>query len=86
MLFFYMDQLRKSRIRDDYRGLLELAVIFLGGTPTRGISFQYPGAMLHARWMSKAIYSLKIFMFRKQFILKNHEEESIRTICIFLIR
>jgi len=63
-----MDQLRKPYNRDDYRELLELlAVIFLGGT--RGISFQYPGAMHHTRWMSKpkAIYSLKIFIFRKQF-------------------
>jgi hypothetical protein len=49
MLFFYMNQLRKSRNRYDYRELLELAVIFIGGTPTRGISFQCPGAMHHAR-------------------------------------
>ena len=49
MLIFYMDQLRKSHNRDDYRELLKLAVIFLGGTPTRGISFQCPGAMHHAR-------------------------------------
>ncbi|KAL4141736.1 hypothetical protein QTP88_004317 [Uroleucon formosanum] len=76
MLLFYMDQLRKPHNRDDYRELLELAVIFLGGTPTHGISFKYPGAMHHARWISKAIYSLKIFIF----------QDSIRSICIFLIR
>jgi len=39
MLLFYMDQLRKLHNRDDYRELLELAVIFLGGTPTHGIFF-----------------------------------------------
>jgi len=65
-----MDQLRKPHNRDDYRELLELAVIFLGGTPTRGISFLYPGTIHHARWMSKAIYSLKIFIFHNQFKLK----------------
>jgi len=85
MLLFYMDQLRKPHNRD-YRELLELAVILLGGTTTRGISFQYPGAMHHTRWISKAIYSLKIFIFRKQFKLKKNEEDSIRSICIFLIR
>jgi len=86
LLFFYTDQLRKSHNRDDYRELLELAVIFLGGSPPRGISFQYPGAMHHARWMSKAIYSPKIFVFRKQFKFKKNEKDSIRSICIFLIR
>jgi hypothetical protein len=70
MLLFYMDQLRKPHNRDDYRELLELGVIFLGGTPTRGIFFRYPGAMHHARCMSKAIYFLKIFIFRKQFKFK----------------
>jgi len=45
MLLFYMDQLRKPHNRE----LLELAVIFFGCTSTRGISFQYPGAMRNAR-------------------------------------
>ena len=74
MLLFYMDQLRKSHNKDDYRELLELAVIFLGGTPTSGISFKYPGAMHHARWMSKTIYSLQKFIFRNQFEFKKMEK------------
>jgi len=72
MLFFDMNLLRKPPNRDDYRELLELAVIFLGDTPTRGIYFQYPGAMHHARWSSKVIYSLQIFIFRKQFKFKKN--------------
>ena len=53
--------------RDDYKEFLELIIIFLGGVPPRGIKFSKPGAMHSARWMSRAIYTLKILLFRKQF-------------------
>ena len=46
--------------------LLELAIIFLGGTPAKGISFKQPGPMHNARWMAKAIYALKVWLFREQ--------------------
>ncbi|XP_044588548.1 uncharacterized protein LOC123267771 [Cotesia glomerata] len=42
--------------------------------------------MHHARWMAKAIYSLKIFMFRNQFNLNFKEITGIRQICIFVLR
>ena len=35
--------------RDDYRELLELSVIALGGIPKRGTRFYRPGALHHAR-------------------------------------
>src|SRR6218665_1485069 len=57
----------KRQVRDDYRELLELSVVFLGGTPPRGIRFQYPGAIHRARWMARAIYSLKMWLFHKQY-------------------
>jgi len=57
---FAIDQLEKRQVRDDYCELLELSVVFLGGTPPRGIRFRYPGAIHHARWMARAIYSLKM--------------------------
>lgn len=41
--------------------------------------------MHHARWMAKAIYSLKIFMFRTSFRLTSREENSICDVCIFLV-
>lgn len=41
--------------------------------------------MHHARWMAKAIYSLKIFMFRDQFYLSPSETNSLRQVCIFVI-
>ena len=39
----------KKHPRDDYRELLELTMIFLGGIPKKGISFRIPGAVSHAR-------------------------------------
>ena len=71
-------------LRDDYRELLELSLIFLGGTPPRGVHFNRPGAMHHARWMSKEIYSLKIWMFRGQFKLTYKEEQSLRKMSVFV--
>lgn len=44
-----------------------------------------PGAMHHARWLSKAIYCLKIFLFKQQFALSRAEENALRHICVFLI-
>lgn len=71
--------------RDDNRELLELAYIFLGGTPPNGIKFKLPGAMHHARWVSKAIYILKIFMFQNQFMLSKKDIASVRDISIFIV-
>ena len=81
---FAEDQLDQQP-RDDYRELLELSIIFLGGIPPRGIHFMKPGAMHHARWMSKIIYSLKVWIFREQFKLTRNEEKGIREFCLFFL-
>ncbi|KAG0724209.1 hypothetical protein GWK47_000472 [Chionoecetes opilio] len=61
--------LRKDHPRDDYRELLELAVVFLGGIPhgRKKIFFHKPGAVHRARWMARAIYALKMWIFAPQF-------------------
>ncbi|QQP36282.1 Uncharacterized protein FKW44_021331, partial [Caligus rogercresseyi] len=71
-------------LRDDYRELLELTLIFLGQVPPRGVRFLAPGPMHNARWMSKGIYSLKVWMFRGQFKLTAREEKGLRQIAIFV--
>ena len=48
--------------------------------------FKAPEAMHHARWMSKAIYSLKIFLFRNEFEFTKKEEKALCEIFIFLIK
>lgn len=85
MLKFCHEHLKKS-YRDDYRELLELVVIFLGGHIQGGNRLRKPGAMHHARWLSKAIYSLKIFILREQFEFYEDEFNGIRNVCIFLVR
>ena len=58
-------------IREDYQEMNELLIIFFGGRVQRrdanGLLYnhtwkmQRPGAVSHARFMSKAIYMMKIF-------------------------
>jgi len=86
ILQFAMQHLAESQPRDDYREFLELTVIFLGGAPSRGVRFLAPGPMHHARWMSKVLYSLKVWMLRSQFSLTAREERGLRDICIFAVR
>ena len=69
VIHFAIAQLNEFQPRDDYHELLELTIIFLGATPPRGIKFQCPGALHRARWMARAIYSIKMWLFRSQFAI-----------------
>ena len=71
--------------RDDYQELLELSVVVLGGVPKRGIRLRKPGAMHRARWMSKAIYAIKLHLFRRQFRLTAAEATGIRRAVVFVV-
>ncbi|KAK2727038.1 hypothetical protein QYM36_007779 [Artemia franciscana] len=83
---FAKGYLRENQPRDDYREFLELVIIFLDSVLERGIRFIAPGATHHARWLSKVIYSLKIWMFRGQFHLSKKEEKGLQDVCIFAAR
>ncbi|KAE9530083.1 hypothetical protein AGLY_011545 [Aphis glycines] len=86
LLIFCINQLKQYQPRDDYKELLELTIIVLGQTPPNGIFFKVPGPIHHARWTSKAIYSIKIFLFRNEFKLNLKENNALRDLCIFIIR
>ncbi|MEL6606429.1 MAG: hypothetical protein AAFP20_24820, partial [Cyanobacteria bacterium J06614_10] len=86
ILKFAKKQLKEKHPRDDYREFLELCVIFLGGIPEGGISFKSPGAMHHARWMSKVIYSLKVWMFSGQFKLSKKESHGLERVLVFIVK
>lgn len=73
---FATAQLTVFQPRDDYRELLELTIIFLGAIPSRGLHFRYPGALHRARWMARAIYSLKMWLFRDQYVLQQRSGTS----------
>lgn len=69
--------------RDDYKEFLELTLVFVGVIPEK-FSFRKPGACHHARWMAKAIYVLKMYLFREQLPLKKGEDNKLRQICVFV--
>lgn len=69
----------------DGKEFLELVVIFCGLKPNRGVHFSAQGAFQHSKWMEKAIYAFKIFMFKSQFTLTDEEEVSLQNICIFVV-
>lgn len=69
--------------REDYLEILQLSALVLGGR-TAPPSFRVPGAIHHARWMSKGIYCLKMFLFRHQFKTTKQEEQSITAMALFV--
>lgn len=65
---------------------LELIIIFFGGVPPQGIKCRQPRAYHLARWMTKAIYFLKIFMFKDQFKINHKEEQALKEVCYFIVK
>ena len=56
----------KTLIRDDYKELVLLAILLLGGSRSDGIKIFAPEAQHHARWMAAVIYTIKIALFAHQ--------------------
>ena len=52
-------------------------MIFLGRIPPRGVRFRVPVAFHHARWLSKLLYVVKIYLFQHQFVPPNTAEKEI---------
>lgn len=86
ILHFCRATLQNKCYRNDYKELLELSIIFLNGNVDKKLKIHPPGAMHQARWMSRAIYCLKIYIFRNQFPLSSFEKNGIRDICVFIVR
>lgn len=82
-LAFLEAELEKKQIRGDYKELLELALIFLGKKTNRPI--KRPGCTSKARWMQKGIYSLKMYLFRKQKNAGIKEIKLLGDICLFIV-
>lgn len=73
-----------SHPREDYKELLCLSLLFLGGWSESDFKFRVPGALHQARWMAKAIYALKIALFNKQFQITARELKGIRKVAYFV--
>lgn len=73
---------RNKNVRHDYAEITDLCLKFLGvRTQT---SFKVVGAVHNARWMNKAIYPLKMFLFRHELDLNNETEEKLQRFCLFV--
>lgn len=70
--------------REDYRELCELIAVYLGARIPRGFIFRRPGADHHARFMSKAIYFLKIALLSSSFTLYGQESEDVNRMAIYI--
>lgn len=86
LLAFIHHQLSVHQPRDDYKELLQLSLLFLGELPSRFTSIYAPGAYHRARWMSKLIYCIKIFLFRSQFDLTPREATGLCQLNVFVVR
>lgn len=80
----------KKLPRSDYKELLELANIYLGGAIERKKNYTYslhrPGAMSNARWMAKAIYIIKMALLLPQ--LKNvhwRQKKRIQKMALYVV-
>lgn len=62
---------------------MSLSLLFLGGGKDAN-RFRAPGPTHHARWMAKAIYALKIYLFRNQFHLTTREARNIEDLALFV--
>lgn len=66
--------------------MLELALIYLGVTPQKaGTRFMALGPIHQARWMTKIIYTMKIWLFWSLFKLTSKEETGLGDICLFAV-
>lgn len=89
ILNFLVSQLQIKQIRDDYRELLELFVLFLGSDDLAqmyNIKIRSPGAIHQARWMSRAIYCMEIFMLWDQLKFSKISKASLGDICVLIVR
>lgn len=82
---FCKNELKKKSVRADYEELLQLCITFLGDR-SRCFPFRAPAGMSNARWISKVIYCLKMYMFKSQFQLTPREKKAMRDFIIFVIR
>jgi len=55
LVIFYNAELDKGYVRDDYRELVELCVLFLGGDTEEKLKLRPPGAMHQAHWMALSL-------------------------------
>ena len=70
--------------REDLKELLHLVLVWLG-YKVENFSFQYPGAMSHARFLMQSIYSMKVYLLSRQLDIYSAKElEDIKSVGLFV--
>lgn len=69
-------------VRDDYAELNDLCLKFFGIETKK--SFMVPGAISKSRWMAKAIYAIKTYLFRDQLALEEDFERDLLELSLFV--
>lgn len=72
----------QNHFRKDYAELIDLNLKFFG--INTGRSFKVPGATSNARWMARAIYALKTYLFRSVLELDQSSIENLERFCLFV--
>ena len=93
LLTFINSRLEPENVKDiprgDYQEYLELTKLILGGSIDRKNGYVYqiqrPGADHHARWMSKAIYILKMSLLIHQLDLHWRTKKKIQQMTLFAV-
>ena len=76
--------------RGDYKELLELSKVCLGGTIERKKTYSYqlsrPGADRHARWVSQCLYIIKLSLLQHQIdTISPQTKKKINTMASFIL-
>ncbi|XP_039443340.1 uncharacterized protein LOC120423555 [Culex pipiens pallens] len=80
----FEELLQKNYIRRDYEELLQLGLMCV--SDECNYSFRIPGATHHARWMSKAIYCLKMYLLRGQYPGEDGFPEQLKRFVTFILK
>jgi len=86
---FISEQLTKHCAREDYKEFISLAALMVGLETSNNSAIRKPGALHRARWMAKAIYSMKIELLydgnETAFSLTAHELQGLQRFNRFVV-
>ena len=77
---------RTRQPREDYREFLERIILFLGKLPEQDVLvIRKTGAFPRARWISKVLYSVKIWIFWAQIKLTAEQQIGLAKVILFIV-
>lgn len=86
---FCQEQINTFQPRGDYKEMMQLILTLFGELNVRGatnVDILAPGSVSRARWMSKILYVIKIYLFRAQFDLSADQLSDIRRLICFITK